>query len=122
MARRWIKLWVAESLRGTIRFDFSSEERGVWYDLLIMAGDCREDGYIAPGEDRGYPLEWIAGALNIPLKLLERVLKKCVDTDRIEMTDKGVLIKNWTKYQSEYDRQKKYRGKDDAIPDTKQPF
>ena len=111
MARKWIKLWVAESLRGTTRFEFTAEERGVWYDLLAMAGDCREDGFIAPGQDKGYPLEWIAGTLNIPLELLKRAIDKCVKSGRIEQTLKGLRVLNWGKYQSEYDRQRPYREK-----------
>ncbi len=111
MARRWIKLWVAESLRGTIRFDFTPAERGVWYDLLSMAGDCRIDGYIASGTDKGYPLPWIAGTLNIPEKILKETIDKCIATDLIEQTEQGLHIINWSKYQSEYDRQKKYRDK-----------
>ena len=109
MARKWIKLWVSESLRGTTRFDFTSEERGTWYDLLAMAGDSRQDGFIAPGEDRGYPSEWIAATLNIPVELLKRTVDKCVKSKRLELTPKGIRILNWSKYQSEYDRQKKYR-------------
>ncbi len=109
MARKWIKLWVAESLRGTIRFDFSSEERGVWYDLLSMAGDCRLDGYIAAGDNKGYPVEWIAGVLNISIELLQRTIDKCLKTRRIEKSPQGLHITNWHKYQSEYERQKPYR-------------
>ena len=107
--RRWIKLWVAESLRGTIRFDFTPEERGVWYDLLALAGDCRQEGLIAANENHPYPAKWVAGVLNISEGLLERTLKKCLDSGRIATGDNGVQIVNWGRYQSEYDRQKPYR-------------
>ena len=109
MSKKWIKLWTAESLRGTIRFDFTAEERGVWYDLLAMAGEGRHEGYIAANEERGYPDEWIAATLQIPVELLKQVIVKCESTGRIERTDAGLRICNWTKYQSEYDRQKPYR-------------
>ena len=109
MAKRWIKLWVAESLRGTIRFDFTPEERGIWYDLLALAGDCRQEGLIAPGDRIGYPRQWIANTLNIPLPLLNQTLKKCIKTKRIEGTKRGLKIISWAKYQSEYERQKPYR-------------
>ncbi len=109
MAKKWIKLWVAESLRGTIRFDLTSEERGVWFDLLAMAADGRHESYIAPNMDQGYPDAWVAATLNIPLKLLQRVISKCLATGRLEKTKFGLHITNWSRYQSEYDRQKPYR-------------
>ena len=109
MSKKWVKLWTAESLRGTIRFDFSPEERGVWYDLLAMAGDSRQEGYIGANETHPYPDEWIAATLQIPVKLLKAVIVKCEKTGRIERTEAGLHIRNWSKYQSEYDRQKQYR-------------
>ena len=109
MARKWIKIWVAESLRGTMRFDFTPAERGVWYDLLALAGDSRQDGLITPGKDQKYPLNWISGTLNISPSLLHRTLEKCKTYSRIEVNDNGIRILNWNKYQSEYERQKPFR-------------
>lgn len=109
MARRWIKVWVAESLRGTIRFDFTPAERSVWYDLLILAGDCRQEGLIAPGTGSPYPLKWIAGTLNITTVLLKKTLEICKSSERIENDGNGIRILNWHKYQSEYERQKPFR-------------
>ena len=109
MPRKWYKHWVAESLRGTIRFDLTSEERGVWFDLLAMTAESRHEGYIAPNDEQGYPDSWIASSLNITIKLLQRVIQKCEVTGRIKRTKYGLQIINWSKYQSEYDRQKPYR-------------
>ncbi len=111
MARRWVKLWVSESLRGTIRFDFTPAERSVWYDLLVLAGDCRQDGLIAPGSGVPYPLKWIAGTLNISSTLLKKTLEICKSSERIEINGDGIKILNWHKYQSEYERQKPFRYK-----------
>ena len=109
MTRLWIKVWVNECLDGTIRFDFTPEERCVWYDLLILAGRCRSEGMISAGKGTPYPKNWIAGTLNIPLELLEKVLVKCQETQRICLNGDGIQIINWKKYQSEYDRQLKSR-------------
>jgi len=117
MPKKWIKLWVVEGLRGTIRFEFTPEERGVWYDLLMMAGDSRHEGYIAPNDKQAYPDSWIAATLNIPLKLLRKVIAKCEATERIERTDIGLRIVNWSRYQSEYERQKQYRKVDKDDPE-----
>jgi len=109
LARRWVKIWVHESLTGTIRFDFTPAERGVWYDLLILAGNCRMDGIIAAGPGKPYPYNWIAGTLNVPLELLESTLEKCRLSERIYENNDGIHILNWHRYQSEYERQKPYR-------------
>jgi len=111
VARRWIKVWVQESLTGTVRFDFTPAERSVWYDLLILAGNCRLEGIIAAGASKPYPHTWIAGTLNIPIELLEVTLKKCEESERIKENKDGIHILNWGKYQSEYERQKPYRVK-----------
>lgn len=112
MTRRWVKIWVNECLTGTVRFDFTPAERSVWYDLLILAGNCRADGVIAAGPGRPYPHNWIAGTLNIPQDLLETTLKKCEEFGRVKEDENGIRIINWSKYQSEYDRQKPYRQKE----------
>ncbi len=109
MTRRWIKLWVNEMLTGTVRFDFSPAQRGVWCDLLVLAGNCRMEGIIAAGPGVPYPHHWIAGTLNISIELLEETLEKCVKSERISENSSGIHILNWSKYQSEYDRQKPYR-------------
>lgn len=111
MKRTWIKLWVDQSLHGTLRFDMDAAERGVWYDLLLLAASCKQDGVISPGPGLTYPETWIAGTLNIPLPLLRKTLEKCVKSERISMNGDGIVILNWTKYQSEYDRQKPSREK-----------
>lgn len=109
--RRWIKLWSSEWLKGSIRFDFTAEERGVWADLLALAGNCRQDGLISANETTPYPHSYIAGILNITVDLLEQVLDKCGKSGRINENEHGIEITNWGKYQSEYDRQKSYRQK-----------
>ncbi len=109
MARRWVKIWVNECLTGTVRFDFTPAERSVWYDLVILAGNCRMEGVVAAGSGRPYPHNWIAGTLNIPLELLEVTLTKCEESGRIREDGDGIHILNWQKYQSEYERQKPYR-------------
>jgi len=110
--RTWVKLWVNECLTGTIRFDLTPEERSVWYDLIILAGQCRQPGVLASNEKYPFPHNYIAGILNIPLKLLEQSLEKFKKSDRVVEDENGIKIMNWERYQSEYERQKKYREKD----------
>lgn len=106
---RYVKMYVGECLEGTIRFDFEPAERGVWYDLVILAGRMRVKGLIGAGSGNPYPRRWIAGILNIDEELLEITIEKCKNTQRISENSDGIRILNWSKYQSEYDRQAPYR-------------
>jgi len=111
MRRKWVKIWVDESLTGTVRFDLTPAERSIWYDLIILAGACRVPGQISSNETTPFPHDYIANLLQVPLDLLQTTLKKLADTGRISENENGIHITNWLKYQSEYDRQKKYRGR-----------
>ena len=114
--RHWIKLWIKECLTGTVRYDMTAEERGVWYDLLIFAGWNRIPGTISANENVPIPHERIASWLNISTKLLNRCIDKFEKSGRLTIDGTGVIhIANWEKYQfSDYDRQKAYREKKQA--------
>lgn len=109
--RRWIKLHIQQCLEGSIRWQLEPDERGVWYDLLVFAGTCQNEGMIGDRDKRPFPIEFIANRLNIPLEMLERTIKKCVAEGRIKESDEGLCIVHWKEYQSEYERQKPYREK-----------
>lgn len=106
---QWIKMHVSPALRGSIRFDLTPAERGVWYDLLLMAGDGRTPGIICASKGIPYPHEWIADQLRIDIDLLKTTLDKCQTEGRINVNGNGIEIVNWKKYQDEYNRQKGYR-------------
>ncbi len=109
--RDWIKLWVKESLLGTIREDLTSEERGMWYDFLLLAGNSRIPGIICANENTPLPIKRIAGILNVTEELVERSIQKFIQSERITRDNQGVIhIVNWSRYQySDYDRQKPFR-------------
>lgn len=108
---KYVRLFVREWLYGTIRFDFEPDERGVFADLLAMGAVMRTKGLISAGKGMPFPRRWIAGTLNISEELLERVIQKGIEVDRLSEDGDGIRILNWKKYQSEYDRQKYYRDK-----------
>lgn len=99
MNRSWIRLWIKESLRGSIRIDLTPAERSVWYELLLMAGDSRRPGIIEAGNKQPLPLEMIATWLVVPRELVESTIKKCVAEGRIELKEGFIKIVNWKKYQ-----------------------
>ena len=108
------KSWPFDNLFGTLRHDLDSSQRGIWNDLLDMGKISRvQPGLIAPSKDASYPHEWLAAFLNVTSEQLESALKKLKETERIAEDGHGIVILNWSKYQSEYDRQKPYRVKKD---------
>lgn len=118
--RSWIKLWTTEWLDGTTRYEMSDSQRAFWIDLLAMAGRSRFPGNICAGYNQGqfvgYPLSRFQALMAGPIDV-EATFALFERTDRIktEITSVGppklykLELLNWTKYQSEYQRLKKYR-------------
>ncbi len=116
--RDWIKLWIKESLIGTIREELTPEERSIWWDFLLLAGNSRVPGTICANENTPIPVKRMAGILNSPEPLIQRCIKKFELSGRIEVDLNGLIrIVNWAKYQySDYDRVKKYRAAQKETP------
>lgn len=109
--RRWIKLWTQETLYGTTSQELELDQQAIWFKLLALAGDSPEPGKVevAPG----IPMtdEQIAGILKASLDMWLRAKQRLQDpdVDKIFINNGIIHIKNWDKYQSEYERTKKYR-------------
>jgi len=114
--RSWVKIWCTGWLHGSIRWQLESDERGVWADLIALAGECGKDGQICDNDSKPYPRSFVANQLNIPQELLDRTIAKCRHDGRIDDKDEVIVITNWKAYQSEYERQKPYRQAKDADP------
>jgi hypothetical protein len=120
--RPWIKLWVNEWLDGTTRFEMTDAQRAFFTDLLAMAGRSRFPGTICAGEVDGkiigYPLNKFQSLMSEPLDI-EATFLLFVQTGKIEIEVTNetpvrlfkVILLNWERYQSEYQRQKPYRVK-----------
>lgn len=109
--KRWIKLYVTGWLHGTIRWQLSSEERGVWADFLALAGETQKDGAICDNDGRPLPLDFIASQFNIKRSLLNRFLTIAKSENMITEKNGVLYVTNYQSYQSEYERQKPYRDK-----------
>lgn len=110
-SRKWVKLYCENWIEGTLREE-SPELRGIWADILALAGDGHygDSGIIQLSNGIAYTDGQIAGVLRISEELWGASKKRLIDTNRIEITSNGAIsIVNWSKYQSEYDRQKGYR-------------
>lgn len=118
--RSWVKLWVNEWLDGTTRFEMTDSQRAFWIDLLALAGRSRFPGLICAGKVRdayiGYPINKFQALMAEALDI-DKTFALFESTGKIKVTVtsespvKLVMIElvNWERYQSEYQRQKKYR-------------
>lgn len=107
--RAWVKLHINGMLNGSVRYQLEPAERATWVDLLCFAGLGGVPGVISDNDQRPYPHNFLANRFNIPMKLLDTTIKKCIDEGRITEDEQGIHIVNWTSYQSEYQRQLKSR-------------
>ena len=111
MGRTWIKVHCREWIEGTLRAE-TPEIRGVWADLLALAGSgpYHDIGEIKLQNGVGLSDSVICEILAIKRPLWRKAKQRFLETDRIKITPKGaIFIVNWKKYQSEYARQKPYR-------------
>ena len=115
-SRTWIKIYCDKWLNGTIREE-TPEIRGIWVDLLVLAGSGKygDSGEIKITDNVGFLDEQLADLLQISRQKWATIKKKLIETDRVIIKNNNIIaIKKWSKYQSEYDRQKVYRQLEDA--------
>jgi len=107
MARKWVKLWCTFD-----DDDLTLEEVGGWHILLKLAGKGNLDGVVGIDERLSYSPQQLSIYFNVPTKTVNRILKRLVEKDRLEVLSNGSLkLNNWEEYQSEYDRIKEYPSK-----------
>lgn len=112
-SRTWIKIHCDRWFDGTIRQE-TPALRGIWVDLLALAGSGRygDTGEIKLAVGVGLTDLQLSKILNVDPATWQGAKARLVSTDRISVTtDNLITITNWCKYQSEYERQKKYRQK-----------
>lgn len=103
--KRWFKVDTGGWLHGSIRWQFTSEERGVWIDFLAKASEVQQEGAICDNDGRPLPLEFLANQWNIKLPLLRRVIEMCLEEGRLEERGDVLWVTHYEEYQSEYERQ-----------------
>ncbi len=103
--KRWFKVYPTGWLHGSIRWQFTSEERGVWIDFLAKASEIQKEGAICDNDGRPLPVAFLAGEWNIKPTLLNRVIEMCLEEGRLELRDDVLWVANYVEYQSEYERQ-----------------
>ncbi|MDD4873889.1 MAG: DnaD domain protein [Dehalococcoidales bacterium] len=113
-SRTWIKVYCNQWLEGDIREE-TPEIRGIFIDLLALCGSSQwgDSGEIEVRPGIGYTDGMISTILHISPELWASSKQRLIDSERIEVDNKTniITILSWIKYQSEYDRIKKYRTK-----------
>lgn len=109
--KRYVRLYTHEWLDGSIRVDLNSAERGVWADFITLSGVSRREGYIERSAGIPYSDRELASRLNVPLKLLQSTVAKCLIEGRLKIIEGTYVTTNWKKFQAEQ--------QDDTIKDAK---
>lgn len=125
-SRTWIKVYSDKWLGGSLREE-SPDVRGVWIDLLTLAasGQYGDTGEVKLTNGIGFTDKQICEILHIKPALWRRAKERFLASERIEISSKGAIcITNWSRYQSEYRRQKPYRQpkEDTFTPEPKSPL
>lgn len=103
--------------------ELTPEQRWIFIGLVLMAGDSEEPGLVFGRKDeagnlQGKPDEILAYELGVDEASIGPAKARMIDKGKISVDGRGVIsICNWSKYQSEYERQKPGRTKvrqDDA--------
>ncbi len=84
-------------------------ERSVLDDYLDLAEISPIRGRVCIANNIGYTQEQLSEILKTPLPIIKETERKLLKNGTIEIKSRVVIIKNWKKYQSEYERQKRYR-------------
>jgi len=116
--KRWIKLWTQETLYGTTSRELELAERAIWHGFLALAGDSIEPGKIEVAPNIPWTDEQLARVLNAPMEILLSAKQKMIKYGKIKVNGNIIVVNNWERYQSEYERTKRY-DKSTLKPTTK---
>jgi len=106
----WIKLWTKETIFGTTSKEIPYEMRGIWFQLLCLAGIEPCFGQVCISKDLAYTDNQLAKILDTPIDTLKKGLKILIDVEKIEINGDGIIgIINWSHYQSQAGYMKSYR-------------
>lgn len=108
--KRWIKLWTQETLYGTTARELEPAERWVWLGFLALAGDSVEPGTICVAPEVPWTDKQLGDVLKVSPAVLQSAKTKMLKHEKITINEGIIHITNWERYQSEYERTKKYRG------------
>ncbi len=105
---RWVRLWTQETLYGTTNRELTLEERAIWFEMLALAGDSPTPGIICVSPGVSLTDAQLSSILDAPEALIRQAKTKLSDPqiNKININGTGCIqIVNWSRYQSEFDRE-----------------
>lgn len=72
----------------------------VWIELMCLAGKANSDGMLVMSDEIPYTEEMLAAMFDMDQRLISLALKTFQHLRMIEVIDDIILLKNWSKYQS----------------------
>jgi DNA-binding transcriptional regulator YhcF (GntR family) len=109
--RTWFKVFAEETLHGKLK-SLTCEEFGTAMRILCMASDNVIQGEISYAKNIPFSVQQMAGIANCTVHNFHKTLLILEKKGTIFMDNGIIKVKNWHKYQSEYERQKPYRVRD----------
>jgi hypothetical protein len=115
---RWIRIWTEETVTGTTFQELDAAQRGIWFSLLVLAGRGPREGIVELRKGTGYAVEHLAQLLNVDLDLILPAISRLLEVKKVSLLPKNepfppktirLKIRNWGKYQTEYQRYRKGR-------------
>ncbi len=115
---KWIRIWTQETVSGTTFQELDAAQRGIWFSLLVLAGRGPREGIVELRKDTGYTVEHLAQLLNVDPDLVLPAIRRLLDVKKVSLLPKNEVfppktirlsIRNWKKYQTEYQRYRKGR-------------
>lgn len=108
---KWVRLWVDEVIKGTTFSELTLAQRGLWWSLVLLAGDSLSPGIVECRKGEAYSLTHLSLVLNCDARTLKSALEKLVSVNKIAiLKDKRMTIVNWKKYQTRYEKYYKNKG------------
>ena len=96
MGKRWIKLICKKWLDGSMSYELTDAQVGIWSKLLALAGEYAEykesDGFIP------LPLEAIRRRIKSDPRTFDRAIERLKITERLELREGGIFLTNFNHY------------------------
>lgn len=126
---KWIQLDVEffnnKKIKALRKMPSGCEMIVIWFELLALAGQINDGGYIYFSESIPYTDQLLAAQFDFPISTIQLALATFAKFEMIEIINDIILVSNWTKYQNETglaklreqnkERQKRHREKLKAL-------
>lgn len=120
---QYIKVWVDKWFTGSTRWELTAEERAIWVDFLVLAGQ-----HNPPGEFEFAGDEHLANLCRVSIEVIKRAVDKFEQTGKIEIIHKiepqdpaksKCIIIKWNEYQPTYPRKESKEETEEDLFDEK---